>query len=80
MIKTLSSLTLSLILFSGVESFAQQTEKPEPPAATPEKEATPVRKSNPETEIKKKDNKAPDIFVPSEEISEDLSVSFPEDI
>jgi len=89
-IKALSSIILnlmlvSLILLGGVSSFAQQAEDPESPAEVPEKEAnpvktTPVKKSKSETKAKNKDDKPPDIFVPSEEISEDLSVSFPEDI
>ncbi len=76
---------VSLILLGGVSSFAQQAEDPKSPAVAPGKETnpvktTPVKESKSETKAKNTDNKPPDIFVPSEEISEDLSVSFPEDI
>ena len=43
------------------------------PAATPEPAPTPVPKATAAA-------KSPDTFTPSEEISEDLSVSFPVDI
>lgn len=51
---------------------AEQTAAPEP-AATPEPVTTPAPASTAAA-------KSPDTFTPSEEISEDLSVSFPVDI
>lgn len=73
----------ALILALATTTLAQEPARPEPPQHTPTEEAAPV----PGTTAAVKRQQTParqaaddERFVPSESISEDLSVSFPSDI
>jgi len=76
---------LVLLMWLGAAAPAQEApepatgEPPAEPAAMPEPEATPEPAATP-APASAATAKSPDSFTPSEEISEDLSVSFPVDI
>ena len=76
---------LVLLMWLGAAAPAQEAPEPaasEPPAdqaAVPESEAAPEPAATP-APASAAAAKSPDSFTPSEEISEDLSVSFPVDI
>jgi len=65
---------LAAVLFTGVEIFALEKDKPK--IELTEKDKLPVKK---ETQ-KKKAVKAPPVFVPTDKVSADKAVAFPADI
>ncbi|MGI9286017.1 MAG: hypothetical protein ACR2P1_11560 [Pseudomonadales bacterium] len=75
-------LCLPLVLLPAATSISQSEQKTE--AVETEKSTAAIGESAKKKPKSKSDGKnkkdAPEIFIPSEEISEDLSVSFPVDI
>jgi len=73
-----------LLLFSSTAFTADQAETSEEPAASVESETSPDMEASeadvPDLSNNRPANRVDDIFVPSIQISEDLSVSFPVDI
>jgi len=77
-IKLRQTFLLALILWLGGVALADETTPQPAPAEPPPKQAAaPVATPPP---VPTTNAKSPDTFTPSEEISEDLSVSFPVDI
>jgi hypothetical protein len=74
------TLALATGLLAAVVSLAQQDETAEQPQVKSEDEASVKAKGDSARAPARKEKASDDDFVPSEEISEDLSVPFPADI